>query len=472
MTKPEFLKEVNYVYLIGIKGVAMTALACCLRDMEIEVEGSDVEEIFVTEEVLRKRVIKWFIGFERKDFGRKPDLVVCTAAHGGISNPEAVLARRLGIPVLTHAQALGDLMVGKDGISVCGAGGKSTTSGILATVFYFADKRPSYAVGVGEIFPIGYPGKYDTGDVFIAEADEYGNSPPVDNRPRFVFQKPKVIICTNIEYDHPDIYKNIAETKVVFSNFFKTAPENGLLIINGDSSNCVEAAKSSGVKYESYGYSPSCDWRTENVRQNGGKSTFDLVHQKINIQDITIKIPGRFNIMNAVAALAASSFFGIDFELAKKGLEKYEGVKRRFEFIGEKFGIKLYDDYAHHPNEIRETLLAARSFFPGKRIIVVFQPHTYSRTKALFEEFSQAFNLANEVIITDIYSSAREKDTLGMSGKGLAASVSRFNPHVVFCAGEREVVKSLKEKARDGDVIITMGAGSIFQWHEAILKAV
>lgn len=471
MKKPEFLKKVKYIHFVGIKGVGMTALACCTQDLGIKVSGSDVEEIFVTDKILKQRKIYWKIGFEEKHLKPRPDLVITTGAHGGLANPEVVAAGKLKIPILTHAQALGKFMEGKEGISVCGVGGKTTTSSMIATVLDYARKNPSFAIGVGEINSLGPGGRYDKGKEFIAEADEYANSPGIDNRPRFSFQKPKVIVVTNIEYDHPDMYQNLEQTKEVFKKFFQILPISGLLVACIDNPNTWDVVKNFPGNLQTYGFSPRADWQIVSSYLGQGQTIFSLSHKKVIIDEIKIKVPGRYNVLNATAAFAVGTFLGLDVKTIKNGLGRFAGTKRRFEFIGETNGIKIYDDYAHHPNEIKEVLMAAQKWFPQSRLIAIFQPHTYTRTKALFEEFAKCFFLAKLVIITDIYASARETNTLGISGRLLVQQASKYHSNVVYQPGEKEVAEFLKRQVKPNDIIMTLGAGSIFQWHKSILRA-
>lgn len=449
----------------------MTALACCSQDLDIQVSGSDVEEVFVTDRILKNRNIRWKIGFDKKNLKKRPDLVITTGAHGGLDNIEAIEAKRLEVPILTHGQALGEFMEGKDGISVCGVGGKTTTSSIIAGVLEKAGRKPSYAVGVAEINPLGPGGRYNSGREFVAEADEYANSPGIDNRPRFSFQKPKVIVITNIEYDHPDVYENIGQTKETFRKFFESLPKNGLLVACADNPNTRETIKGLPGNVQTYGFSPKADWRIEKTYFGSGQTIFSLSYKSLMIEDIKIKIPGRFNVLNATAAFASATFLGLDARVIKKGLENFYGTKRRFEYIGQVRGIRLYDDYAHHPNEIKEILLATKKWFPQNRIIAIFQPHTYSRTRALLYEFGQAFSQADIAVVSDIYASAREKDDCGISGELLAQEVSKNHSFAVYMPGESQVISFLEKEAKNGDIIITLGAGSIFQWHKNILKS-
>ncbi|MGB9911173.1 MAG: UDP-N-acetylmuramate--L-alanine ligase [Microgenomates group bacterium] len=471
MEKPVFLKNIKRVHFTGIKGVGMIALACCLQDIGIKISGSDVEEKFVTDEVLKKRKISWKIGFKEENLKPKPDLLITTGAHGGLNNPEVIIAKKLKISVLTHAEALGKLMESKLGISVCGVGGKTTTSSIIANILSFGKRKPSYAIGVAGIKPLGFPGKWDEGKEFVVEADEYANSPGVDNRPRFIFQNPKIIVVTNIEYDHPDIYPNFEKTKEAFASFFEKIPKDGLLLACADNPNTLVVAKKFKPVLQTYGFSPQADWRIENFTLRNGETFFDLSFKGILFRGIKIKIPGRFNILNSAAGFAVGIFLGMRENEIKVGLKNFRGTKRRFEFIGERRGVMVYDDYAHHPSEIKQVIDTAKKWFPQKRIITVFQPHTYSRTKALLKEFGRCFNGAGLVIISEIYASAREKDNLGITGKILAQEVAKNHPAVFFRPGLPEVIELLKKEVKKDDIIFTLGAGSIFSWGKNILKS-
>lgn len=443
------ITTLNHIHFVGIKGVGMTALALCAQDLGIKVTGSDVPEIFVTDETLKKRNIEWVVGFRRENLDAKPDLVVTTGAHGGLKNPEVLAAREMGIPVLTHAQALAEMAYGKETIAVCGVGGKTTTSAMIATIFDTAGLNPSFAIGVGDIPSLGAPGRYDKeGKVFIAEADEFAVSPGVDNRPRFSLLEPKVIVVTNIEHDHPDIYPTIDDTKKVFKEFFEKVPEDGALVANVDNENVRNLIRHINIKVVTYGFSTNAE--------------------VVVREDMVLNVPGRFNRANAAAAAIVARRYGVVEEKIKEGLKKFTGTKRRFEKLGEFRGALMYDDYAHTPNEIENTLAAAREFFPGRRIIAIFQPHTYSRTKTLFNEFAQSFRDADLVAIMDIYGSAREKETLGVSGKLLAEETGRYQKGVYFTGGYDETTKWVINQTRKGDIVLIMGAGDVFKLRELV----
>lgn len=469
MKKGINLSKIKRIHFTGIKGVGMTALALCAKDLGIKVSGSDIGEYFVTDETLKRAGINWQVGFSPNNLSN-PDLLVFTAAHEGEKNVEVIEAKRQGIPVLSHGQALGIFMEGKTGISVCGVGGKTTTASMIATIFEETSLHPSFAIGVGNIDSLGTPGRYDKkGKYFIAEADEYFASPQ-DSTPRFFYQNPKIIVVTNIEFDHPDVYKNLDQTIETFQKFIKRIPSDGLIVACIDNPNVEKLLQLTKVPMETYGFSPRATWQITSINQSKRKTKFSLKHKDLIINNLTLSVPGRFNVRNATASLIVASFCGIPMNKIKKGLAKFKGTKRRFEFIKEVGKIKLFDDYAHHPTEIKATLKAAKSWFRGERIIAIFQPHTYSRTKALLFEFSKSFADADKVYIVPIYASAREKNNLGMSGEKLTKEIKKHHPNVNFIMDRTELIEKLKEEAKKGGVVFTLGAGDIFTWHDTIIK--
>jgi UDP-N-acetylmuramoyl-L-alanyl-D-glutamate--2,6-diaminopimelate ligase len=464
-------KTSKRVHLTGIKGVGMTSLALCLNDMGISVTGSDTGELFVTDEILKRRGIAWREGFSQENLTPLPDLLITTGAHGGLANPEAVFARSQGIPTVSHAEALANLGVGKDTITVCGVGGKTTTSSILAVLLDAAGLKPSFAVGVGNIFPINTPGRYvKEGKHFICEGDEFAVSPGINNAPRFSFLNPKIIVVTNIEHDHPDIYPDIKSTKATFRNFFSRVPADGVLIACSDNANVVETIKDINVPVTTYGFSPQADWRIEDIKKEAGKISFSLTHKDQSVKEITIRVPGDYNVLNAAAAFVVGKFLGIGDGELTKGMWAYAGCQRRFEIAGEGRGVTIIDDYAHHPKEIKAVIKAAKEWYPGRRIVAVFQPHTYSRTKALFTDFASSFGDADVAAFMDIYSSAREKKDESVSSERLAEETKKLKKESYYIGGHQEAATWLKKNLKKGDVALTLGAGDIFYLHSGILK--
>lgn len=465
------LKNIKKIHFTGIKGVGMTALALCAKDLGMEISGSDIKEYFVTDKTLKKAKISWKIGFSRNHI-KDPDLVVFTAAHGGEENIEVLEAKKRKIPVLSHGRALGLFMKEKIGISVCGVGGKTTTAAMIATVFHAVGLNPSFAVGAASIDPLGLPGRYNkTGRYFVAEADEYYASPQ-DLTPRFLYQSPKVIVITNIEFDHPDVYKNLNQTIRTFQKFVQRLPRNGLVVACLDSPNIKKILRLIKVPVKTYGFSSKADFCISLINQTRDKMIFSLKYKNKYINNIFLSVPGEFNVKNATAAYIVCKFFNIAEKTIKKGLMSFKGTKRRFEFVCKAKGIIFFDDYAHHPLQIEETLKAAKAWFKNKRIIAIFQPHTYSRTKALFSDFQKSFSSASKVYLVPIYASAREKKDVSVSSKKLAWAIKKTNTNTVYVKNKNQLIKKLKKDLKPGDVVFTLGAGDIFTWNASIAKAI
>ena len=462
--------KLGSVHFTGIKGVGMTSLALCFDDLGIKVSGSDTEEIFVTDEPLAKRKIKWKVGFSGKNIGRKCDLLITTGAHGGLTNLEVLAAKKRGIPTMTHAEGLAKIAEGKDVITVCGVGGKSTTSSIIAHLLEVAGLKPSFAIGVGNIFPLGTPGMFNSkGRHFICEADEFAISPGVNDNPRFSLLSPKILVATNIEHDHPDIYPTLSDTLRTFKDFFSKVPEGGWLVVNIDNKNIRDMILDVDVPKKTYGFSSDADWQISEVSYSQGSTKFSLRHKEDMVKNIRINIPGQYNVQNATAAFVVATLLGVSPKRAKEGLNSFVDVKRRFEFVGEVGGTLIYDDYAHHPLEIKAVLKAAREWFPHRRIVAVFQPHTYSRTKALFNEFAMSFKGADVSAFMDIYSSAREKKDPNVSSERLAQETKKYVKNSYYIGGHKEASNWLKKNLRRGDLLLTLGAGDIFYLHEELL---
>lgn len=467
------LKNLKSIHFTGIKGVAMTSLALCAKDCDIAVTGTDTEEIFVTDEILKERNIKWDVGFEKNNWTEKPDLLITTGAHGGYNNKEVVSAKENGIPVMSQAEALNLFSKGKELISVCGVGGKTTVSSIIAAIFQMNSIEISYAIGVGKIYPIGYGGKYSgESKYFICEADEFVVSPGVDDRPKFSLLSPSIVVATNIDHDHPDIYPSIADTKSAYLNFFRKLPKDGLLIAFKDNKNTMDVIeKIDNVSFVTYGFSEGSDWRITKTLVKDGYQIVSFKDPQNKEYSFKFNLPGRYNALNAIAALIAANRAGIKIDIIIKALENFIGTQRRFQKVGvSKSGILVYDDYAHHPNEIKNVIEAAKEFFPNKRIISIFQPHTYSRTKSLFKEFINSFKDSDVVLLMDIYSSAREKMDITVSSQKLVEEISKNQKDVYYTSDHSSAISWLKNNVKDNDLVITLGAGNVFYLDKEILK--
>lgn len=442
--------QISPMHLVGIKGVAMAALAQCLDDRGVRVTGSDLSEDFVTKDILAQRGFPITDGFHPAHVPDGCGLVVYTGAHQGKENCEVQEAISRGIPTMSHAEALGNLMQGKKGISICGTGGKSTTSAMIAWVLEYCGFRPSFAVGVGRVNNFGVSGRYthihseQTDEIsssgwFVAEADEYAVDPTSDHRPRFIYQHPKIIVCTNLSYDHPDIYPSFEKMKGTFLTFFNDLEAGDLLVINTD---CT-----------------ALDALADKVR----KDVHTLRVSRTEEHHIQLQFPGEHNQVNARLALAVALALGIERSKALEALEKFTGTMRRFEYKGMVEQMRCYDDYAHTPDEIRATLMALREWEPGKRIIAAFQPHTYSRTKALFDGFVESLNLADEVILLPIFASARESTDPSVSSKLLSQKILTHNSSLLTLD---ELAQEIMKLGNEHSVFITLGAGDIYKVYE------
>lgn len=477
-------------YLVGIKGVAMTALAQCLVDAGKKVTGSDLDEEFVTQEILNKLGLKIDQGFETV-LSADIDCVIYTSAHKAQQNPQVQQAMNRQLKVFSHAEALGELFNPKQGIAVCGVGGKSTTSAMIAWILQKAAETeqtppPSFAIGVGNIPGLNKTGQWNpdsASSFFVAEADEYVTDPAAPSRgeeitPRFSFLKPFVTVCSNLRYDHPDVYKDFEHTQAVYANFFSQIKPNGALIINADDQNLVELAQNvvkgrdrsaQPLHLYSFGESSVASLQITHFESHQGQ-TISTIEDHQQKYQLTLQIPGKFNAMNAVAALATCNGLGVSMSQGIQFLADFRSTMRRSEFIGEKEGVKYYDDYAHHPNEVKQVIQAFKEWFPDQKLVVAFQSHTYSRTKALLNEFVTAFEDADELVMTDIFPSAREQPDSSISSDLLCAEIQKKFPKLQArnLKTNQALTEFCKTQLHEGDVFITVGAGDIYKVHQMI----
>jgi UDP-N-acetylmuramate--alanine ligase len=453
--------EIKKAHLVGIKGVAMASLAQCLDDMGVEVSGSDVLEDFVTKDVLSQRKFQILTDFDPSHIPTDCDLVVYTGAHKGKQNVEVQEALRRGVRAISHAEALGELMQGKKGISICGTGGKSTTSAMIAWILDYCGMKPSFSVGVGKINNFGVSGRYTqihseaTDEIsrsgwFVAEADEYAVDPTDDHRPRFIYQHPNIVVCTNLSYDHPDIYPTFEIMQETFLAFFNAMPEEHVLILNGDCAALTDMLPKirKDIHVVTVGENPNSTIRMDSV-------------------SLKISIPGDHNKKNAMYAYAVAQALQLDSQKSQEALTKFTGTMRRFEYKGQFHAIHCYDDYAHTPDEITATIQALREWEPQKKVIVAFQPHTYSRTKALFEGFAKALALSDEAWILDIFASAREQADSSVSSQMLVNAIGNKANLVPTVDALAQKIAHISDT---NTVFISMGAGNIYKVYEKMNK--
>ncbi|MBU0974633.1 hypothetical protein KKD03_02945 [Patescibacteria group bacterium] len=475
--------EYNNFFLVGIKGVAMTSMAQLLNDAQKEISGSDVEEDFVTKDLLKKLNITISIGFDT-EIPDEINCVIYTAAHEGQFNPQVVNAQKRQIKTYSHAEALAEFFNLKKGIAVCGVGGKSTVSAMIAWILSKTDKDPSFAVGVGNIPGLNKTARWDNStNIFVAEADEYVTDPSALARgknitPRFSFLKPFTTICTNLKFDHPDVYRNFEHTKEEFFKFFNQISETGFLILNYE--DLKHKPTTSAEIILTFGNNPEADFQYEQVKEEQ-KPGINIGKLKYKSQDykIELKVPGIYNLKNAVVAIAACTTVDVTVLESINALASFNSTQRRFELIGTKNGVTYYDDYAHHPNEVKSVISALNKWYPKSRKIIAFQPHTYSRTKKLLAEFIDAFgesisndnaNANSEIILLDIFSSAREENDPTISSDDIVKGVqNKFkNIKISNVRTVHNLGVYFENNLEPGDVVLTVGAGDIYKVHELV----
>lgn len=473
------------IHFVGIKGVGMTPLAIIAKEAGFIVTGSDVGQEFITDAALKKAGIVPFIGFSADHVG-SPDLVIASGAHK-LNNAEVKAAEEKGIKIITQGEAVGLFMRGDlfgkqfAGISIAGTHGKTTTSAMVATVLQEAGLDASYLIGTGDVGSLGKPGHFGKGRYFVAEADEYMTDPHGDKTIKFLWQHPQIVVMTNIEYDHPDVYASLDDVHAAFLQFANRLPENGMLIACGDDPEIQKLLKdwipvSAGMtasnaasqrKAITYGFSPTNDYVITRSSISGEQTFFWVSLRGTMLGEFAVRASGDHNALNGLAAVIVALESGVSIEKIKKGLLAFRGSKRRLEFIGDlATGAKVYDDYAHHPTEIKTTLQALRKQYDKKKIVCIFQPHTYSRTKMLFNEFLKAFDAVDSVVLTDIYASAREQADETISSQRLSDVMSQTHNDVLYLPTLADVVQYINEKRfRSDTVIVTMGAGDIYKIH-------
>lgn len=463
------LNKEKQIYLMGIKGVAMSGLAIVLKQMGFSVLGSDVEEYFQTQDILKKNGISILKGFNKTNISREYGLMVITGAHNGFENIEAQTARELGIPVLTHAEFIGQLINEfKNRIVICGSHGKTTITSMVSASFKNAGYNPTFLVGTSDFSGIDNA-SYGEKDYFIIEGDEYGNAPPKDKKPRFAFYNSNYVVCPNIDFDHPDIYKNLDEIKKEFLNYFNK--DDKIIIACGDDANFLSLkSQILNNKVFTYGYNKNNDLVINDL-STANDTKFELVFQGKKLGQFELSVFGSQNILNATSVILLSLKLGLDLEKIKTGLKVFTGARRRFEklFTNEKW--ELYDDYAHHPKEVLETLKAVKKHFENKKILVIFQPHTYSRTFTLLNDFVESLKLADLCLVTDIFASAREKkEDFPITSLSLQENAIEQNISSIIYVPLSNLISKINELKNSFNIIITMGAGDLYKYHKQIVN--
>lgn len=458
MYQIDFHKPIR-IYFIGIGGISMSGLAEILLSEGFTVSGSDRVPSDLTR-MLEDRGVNVFYGQKKENLTKDIDLVVYTAAIKS-DNPELLAAHKLNIPMLTRAELLGQMMKNYETpVAVSGTHGKTTTTSMISQILLSAEADPTLSIG-GIYRPIGGNIRVGASELFVTEACEYTNS--------FLSFFPKIGIILNIEEDHLDFFKDLADIRNSFHRFAQLLPADGTLIINGDIERCEELTEGLSCKVITYGLSSGSDYSASQVTYDeSGFPSFILSRQSGGERKFSLRVHGDHNILNALAAIALADLLGLSDEVIHAGLAAFTGTDRRFEYKGQVNGVNIIDDYAHHPTEIRATLSAAAQY-PHRRLWCVFQPHTYTRTKAFLEEFASALSLADEIILADIYA-AREKDTLGISSETLQEKIRSLGHSCHYFPTFEAIENYLLKNCTKDDLLITMGAGDVVKVGENLLQ--
>jgi UDP-N-acetylmuramate--alanine ligase len=454
-------EQIKHVHFIGIGGSSMSGLAEILLSQGYRVSGSDIKSSKATQK-LESQGAQVFIGHKSENITiTNPDLVVYTVAVKE-DNAEMVLARQLNIPIIDRAELLGLLMKKHSfAIAVSGTHGKTTTTSMITTIMLESNTDPTVHIG-GELDCIGGNTRIGESEYFITEACEYYGS--------FLKFHPFMAVILNIEVDHVDYFRDLEHIKTTFEQFVSLVPSNGYIIACADDENTLSVVKDKNCNIITYGLkNPEAMWTAKNIQFNDmGFASFDVNKEGSLLGNVSLSVPGLHNLSNSLAAIATCYTCGCSIENIILGLSNFGGSHKRFELKGLVDDIKIIDDYAHHPSEVQATLNAAKSAV-HKSIWCVFQPHTYSRTKAFLEKFSQSFGSADNIIITDIYA-AREKDPGDIHSNMLAEKICQLGGNAVYISDFQEIAEYLDKNAKPGDLILTMGAGDIVRVGEMFLN--
>ena len=448
-----------HIHFIGIGGISMSGLAEILLGEDFKVSGSDSKESPLTDSLTRKGA-RIFYGQRASNITDDVELVVYTAAIHP-DNPEYASAVEKGIPMLTRAQLLGQIMRNYDTpIAVSGTHGKTTTTSMISQILLEADADPTISVG-GILPSIGGNIRVGQSETFVTEACEYTNS--------FLSFFPKISIILNMDADHLDFFKDIDDIRHSFRLFAEKLPADGTLIINSDTPHYEDIIRDLPCEVITYGLEHEADYTATDITYDTfGHPTFTCLHHGETTGTFSLKVPGIHNVSNALSVIALGEKLGMDDATIQKGLINFTGTDRRFQFKGNIGDITVIDDYAHHPTEIKATLKAAKHY-PHRKLWCVFQPHTYTRTKAFFQEFAEALSHADHVILADIYA-ARETDTLGVSSEALSDAIRSLGTDSHYFPSFAEIETFLKENWNAGDLVLTMGAGDVVKIGEDLLK--
>ncbi len=449
-------RKVKKVHFVGIGGIGMSGIAELLINLDFKVSGSDLADSEIIQNLKDKGAVI-LKGHDASNLTDADVLVYSSAVKQ--DNPEIVEAKKRGIPVIRRAEMLGELIAVKEtSIGVAGTHGKTSTSSIIGTVLTEADLDPTLVVG-GLVKKLDTNSVLGAGDLIVVEADEYDRS--------FLALRPTIAIITNIELEHTDCYENLEDLENSFIQFSNSVPFYGVVIACIDSDSLQHILPEIKRPVITYGFSEDAQIRAIDLHFTEAQTTFTVVHNHDILGKVSLHVPGEHNILNSLAAIALGIELGVSFEEIVQGLVGYSGVKRRFEQKGIEQDIIIIDDYAHHPTEVSATLQAAKSGW-DRRIIAVFQPHLFSRTRDFHADFAKAFMESDILIVTNIYP-AREESIPGVTGELITNSVAELgHPHVIYLDDLDNLCTEIQSISKPGDMIITMGAGTIWRYSEQL----
>jgi UDP-N-acetylmuramate--alanine ligase len=446
------------IHFVGVGGIGMSGIAELLLNLGYRVSGSDLKGSDITRRLagLGGVIVE---GHRAENVADDVDVVVTSSAVRK-TNPEVIAARDRGIPVIARAEMLAELMRLKEGVAIAGSHGKTTTTSLIATVVAHAGLDPTTVVG-GKLNALGSNAKLGRGDLMVVEADESDGS--------FLRLSPTIAVVTNVDPEHLDYYGTIEALQQAFVDFADRVPFYGLAVLCIDHPVVQHLIPRLSKRHVTYGVSPQAEWRADNVRLAPFESKFVVSHRG-NVQgEVTLKMVGAHNVLNALACCAVAHELGIPFKITTEALGQFQGVQRRFTVRGEKRGVTVVDDYGHHPAEIKATLAGARASFPQHRIVCAFQPHRYTRTRDLMGDFATAFNDADTVVLTEIYA-AGEDPIPGITGARLHEAVKACGHRDATFVERSELAAKLRERVREGDLVLTLGAGDITHAGEELLE--
>ncbi len=451
--------ESLHVHMIGIAGCGMRALAEMLMRKGAVVSGSDMASSAAAARLVESGV-PVSIGQRGENIPADCQLVVYSAAINE-GNPERIAAEQRGLEVLKYSRMLGRMMSHSDGIAIAGTHGKSTTTGMVAYVLQAAGLDPSFVVGA-TVDQLGGPSGVGKGRHFVAEACEFDRS--------FLNLEPKYAAILNVEEDHPDCYRDIGEIVEAFKQFAAKVPADGLVVVNGDDRDAMKTVVDAACQVETFGLDEGCIWRGADMQSENGLVTMTVMMKDQEFCRLRVPLPGQHNAYNSLAAVAILHHAGMDSGEIVQNLQQYAGARRRMTLKAVESGITVVDDYAHHPTEIQFTLKAIQDYYKPQRLICVFQPHLHSSTRFQLKDFARSFGEADEVIVPDIYfvrDSAREKDYI--SSNDLVAQIRLHGGKAIYLKSFREIVGHLKDIAETGDLMVTMGAGNVWEVADEIV---